>query len=108
MSLPELIIPNLTRAAAQPRKSVNPPSVIICKLIYEIHLRPEQFLNHSVRISSKASFTFHVTAGVARTMLSARGADWAKVGFLHGKQDAYNPIHNPDGPVRFTNAENVS
>ncbi|KAL8673111.1 MAG: hypothetical protein Q9168_002466 [Polycauliona sp. 1 TL-2023] len=39
-------------------------------------------------------------------MLSTRGAMWAKVGFLHGKQDAYHPLKNPDGPVSFTNAEN--
>ncbi|KAL8852337.1 MAG: hypothetical protein Q9221_002833 [Calogaya cf. arnoldii] len=40
-------------------------------------------------------------------MLSTRGAAWANVGFLHGKQNAYHPVENPDGIVSFTNAENI-
>ncbi|KAI9834980.1 MAG: hypothetical protein M1819_002703 [Sarea resinae] len=39
-------------------------------------------------------------------MLSARGAHWAKIDFSHGKQDAYNRVHNPRGTVSFANAEN--
>ncbi|KAL8652869.1 MAG: hypothetical protein Q9226_004084 [Calogaya cf. arnoldii] len=39
-------------------------------------------------------------------MLSTRGAAWVNVGFLHGKQNAYHPVENPDGIVSFTNAEN--
>jgi 1-aminocyclopropane-1-carboxylate synthase len=41
-------------------------------------------------------------------MLSARGAAWAKADYLHGKEDVYDPIHNPNGVVSFYNAENVS
>lgn len=40
-------------------------------------------------------------------MLSARGAAWANVGFLHGKVDLYHPRLNPRGTVMLTNAENV-
>ncbi|MCJ1290796.1 hypothetical protein MMC34_002338 [Xylographa carneopallida] len=40
-------------------------------------------------------------------MLSSRGAQWAKVEYLHGKVNVYNPIDNPDGIVSFINAENV-
>ncbi|EHK48023.1 hypothetical protein TRIATDRAFT_316156 [Trichoderma atroviride IMI 206040] len=39
-------------------------------------------------------------------MLSTRGAAWAKVGFLHGKQNAYHPIQNPNGVIALNNAEN--
>lgn len=42
------------------------------------------------------------------TMLSTRGTAWSKVGFLHGKQNAYHPIRNPKGVVALNNAENVA
>lgn len=41
-------------------------------------------------------------------MLSTRGTAWAKVHFLHGKQNAYHPIRNPNGVVALNNAENVA
>jgi hypothetical protein len=47
---------------------------------------------------------FHL---ITRTMLSSRGAGWAKVPFAHGEQDAYHPVHNPRGIVMLSSAENV-
>lgn len=43
----------------------------------------------------------------AAAMLSARGARWAKTGYAHGAQNRYDPVENPQGVVRFDNAENV-
>ncbi|KAI0909023.1 PLP-dependent transferase [Ustulina deusta] len=40
-------------------------------------------------------------------MLSARGARWAKTGYAHGAQNRYDPAENPQGVVRFDNAENL-
>ncbi|PKS13387.1 hypothetical protein jhhlp_000158 [Lomentospora prolificans] len=40
-------------------------------------------------------------------MLSSRGTDWAKVGYLHGKENPYDPVHNPDGTVYMFNSFNV-
>lgn len=39
--------------------------------------------------------------------ISNRGVDLAKIGFDHGKLDDYDPVHNPNGMVRFLYAENV-
>ncbi|KAI0197338.1 pyridoxal phosphate-dependent transferase [Xylaria flabelliformis] len=39
-------------------------------------------------------------------MLSARGVQWAQVGYAHGAQDCYHPLKNPRGVVSFDNAEN--
>lgn len=39
--------------------------------------------------------------------LSRRGKDLAKIPFDHGWLDAYHPIDNPNGCVKFLFAENV-
>ncbi|KAM6511371.1 hypothetical protein FALCPG4_016376 [Fusarium falciforme] len=39
-------------------------------------------------------------------MLSARGTSWTKYGYLHGKENAYDPVKNPNGDVILTNAFN--
>ncbi|KAI1771506.1 acc synthase [Hypoxylon cercidicola] len=39
-------------------------------------------------------------------MISRRAAEWTKVGFNHGAQNAYDPVNNPNGIVSFVNAEN--
>ncbi|KAL2672347.1 hypothetical protein Neosp_013052 [[Neocosmospora] mangrovei] len=39
-------------------------------------------------------------------MLSARGTAWTKYGYLHGKENAYDPVKNPKGDVILTNAFN--
>ncbi|KAM3071737.1 hypothetical protein ACMFMG_009607 [Clarireedia jacksonii] len=39
-------------------------------------------------------------------MLSARGNAWSKVGFLHGEENLYHPVNNPNGVVTLNMAEN--
>ncbi|KAJ4321418.1 hypothetical protein N0V84_005339 [Fusarium piperis] len=39
-------------------------------------------------------------------MLSARGTAWTRYGYLHGKENAYDPVKNPKGDVILTNAFN--
>ncbi|KAL6355520.1 hypothetical protein LRP88_11115 [Fusarium phalaenopsidis] len=39
-------------------------------------------------------------------MLSTRGTSWTKYGYLHGKENAYDPVKNPNGDVILTNAFN--
>ncbi|RSL58227.1 hypothetical protein CEP54_007885 [Fusarium duplospermum] len=39
-------------------------------------------------------------------MLSARGTAWTKYGYLHGKENTYDPVKNPKGDVILTNAFN--
>jgi len=41
-------------------------------------------------------------------MLSSRGAQYAKIDFRHGVEDAYDPVSNPNGDVSFNYSENVS
>jgi hypothetical protein len=39
--------------------------------------------------------------------LSTRGTHWSKLNIGHS-QDLYDPVNNPNGVVRLTNAHNVS
>ncbi|KAM0431304.1 hypothetical protein ACHAPT_005277 [Fusarium lateritium] len=39
-------------------------------------------------------------------MLSARGTAWTRFSYLHGKENAYDPVKNPTGDVLLTNAFN--
>jgi hypothetical protein len=41
-------------------------------------------------------------------MLSTRAAKWAKLGYMHGEQNKYDPETNAVGAVDLTIAENVS
>ncbi|PQE11434.1 1-aminocyclopropane-1-carboxylate synthase 1 protein [Rutstroemia sp. NJR-2017a BBW] len=39
-------------------------------------------------------------------MLSARGRAWSKISYMHGEENLYHPVHNPNGVVTLNMAEN--
>jgi hypothetical protein len=49
-----------------------------------------------------------IRSGLLKTMLSARGAKWAKMAFPHGALNTYDATTNPTGVVNLSSAENVS